>query len=146
MEFFMKPTLLIAESNAELRAAHRRFLTAHGYDVETAVDGLDCLEKLRQGSPAVLVLDRELPWGGGDGVLAWLREEGSASGVPVVLTATAGHGPDVEGIEPPVVQLLAKPFALTALLDSLRAVLARREHEEAFNGHCAPVYPELFLG
>ena len=54
----MKPTLLIAQSDAELRDAYRRFLTGRGYDVETAADGLDCLEKLRRVAPAVLVLDR----------------------------------------------------------------------------------------
>jgi CheY-like chemotaxis protein len=43
-----------------LRDAYRRFLTGLGYDVETAADGLDCLEKLRRLAPAVCVLDREL--------------------------------------------------------------------------------------
>jgi hypothetical protein len=43
--------------------------------VETASDGLDCLKKLRRATPAALVLDLKLHWGGGDGVLAWLRED-----------------------------------------------------------------------
>jgi DNA-binding response OmpR family regulator len=86
----MKPTLLFAESDAELRDAYRQFLTGRGYDGETAADGLDCLEKLRRVTPAVLVLDRGLRWGGADGVLAWLREQSATSEVSVVLTATAG--------------------------------------------------------
>jgi CheY-like chemotaxis protein len=89
----MKPTLVIAESDAELRGAYWRFLTGRGYHVETADDGLDCLEKLRRLAPVVLVLDRELRWGGVDGVLACLREESAGSGVSVVLTTTAGNPP-----------------------------------------------------
>src|SRR5262245_13969595 len=117
----MKPTLLIAESDAELRDAYRRFFTGRGYDVETAADGLDCLEKLRRLAPIVCVLDRELRWSGADGVLACLRGERATSGVSVVLTATACHPPDVAvDIEPPVVQFLPKPFMLTALLESVR--------------------------
>ena len=71
----MKQALLIADRDAELCDVYRRFLTDRGYEVETSSDGLDCLRKLRQVTPAVLVLDLELLWGGGDGVLAWLREE-----------------------------------------------------------------------
>ena len=89
----MKSILLIAESDAELRDAYRTFLTGRGYDVETATDGLDCLEKLRRLTPAVCVLARELRWGGADGVLACLREESAGSGVSVVLTTTAGNPP-----------------------------------------------------
>ena len=85
----MKQRLLIADRDAELCEVYRRFLTERGYEVETSTDGLDCLAKLRQVTPAVLVLDLELLWGGGDGVLAWLREERPAPRIPVLLTATA---------------------------------------------------------
>jgi DNA-binding response OmpR family regulator len=68
----MNQTLLIAEGDAELCDVYRRFFARQGFDVETASDALDCVEKLRRVPPAVLVLDWELRWGGGDGVLAWL--------------------------------------------------------------------------
>ena len=101
----MKHRLLIAISDAEWCELYRRFLTELGYEVETATNGLDCLANLRQVAPAVLVLDLELPWGGGDGVLAWLREESPAL----------------------VVDYLPKPVALTPLLESVRSAVASRE-------------------
>jgi len=143
----MKPALLIADSNAELCAIYRRFLNGRGYDVETAANGLDCLEKLRRLTPAVCVLDQELQWGGADGVLAWLREERAAPRVAVVLTATAGYPPDVAvDFEPPVVRFLPNPFALTALLESVRGLMARMGHEEPFNWNRAPASLEFFIG
>jgi two-component system OmpR family response regulator len=124
----MSPVLLIAEGDAELREVYRQFLAARGYDVETAADGLVCLEKLRRLRPAVLVLDRELPCGGGDGVLARLREQRAPTGTPEVLTATIGCARDVaEDGRPPLVRLLTKPFALAALLESVRAAIPERE-------------------
>lgn len=111
------PNVLIAEGDAELREAYRRFLRGYGYEVETASDGLDCLEKLRRSRPAVLVLDREIRWGGADGVLACLREEAGLAGVPVVLTSQPGP----EAAPGPSVQLLPRPFPLAALLGSVRA-------------------------
>jgi len=130
-------TLLIAEGDAELCDIYRRFLTDRGYKVETSSDGLDCLKKLHRVKPAVLVLDLELRWGGGDGVLARLREEGIAPVMPVVLTATAGYPIDmVEFDHPPVVDYLPKPLMLTAFLESVRSAVAkeRRREPSSLNG------------
>ena len=43
--------------------------------VTTATTGLECIQRLREAVPDVLVLDPTLPWGGGDGVLAVVHEE-----------------------------------------------------------------------
>jgi two-component system phosphate regulon response regulator OmpR len=143
----MKQTLLIADGDAELCDLYRRFLTERGYEVETSLDGLDCLRKLRQVTPVALVLDPELRWGGGDGVLAWLREESPTHGIPVILAATAGYPRDfAEFIEPPVVDYLPKPFALTALLESVRSAVARRGRREPSKLDRVPRYSELFIG
>ena len=142
----MRPTLLIAESDAELRAIYQRFLSERGYDVDTVSDGLDCLEKLRRLNPAALVLDLELRWGGGDGVLAWLREDGIRFGLPVILTATAGYAqPVADSIQPPVVEYLPKPFGLTALLKGVRTAVAKRGREEPFNPN-GGASSEYFIG
>jgi DNA-binding response OmpR family regulator len=140
----MKPALLIADGDVELCDFCHRFFSEEGYEVAIASDGLDCLEKLRRVRPAALVLDLDLRWGGGDGVLAWLRDERAASGVGVVLTATAGSAPDVA--EPPVVKFLPKPFALMTLLECVRAAVAGKGREQPFNPYRAAACPELFIG
>jgi DNA-binding response OmpR family regulator len=143
----MNQTLLIAEGDAELCHVYRRFFARRGWDVETASDGLDCVEKLRRVTPAVLVLDLELLWGGGDGVLAWLGEEGAKSGVPVVLTTSAGYPPHLAAFTaPPVVDYLRKPFALTAILESVRSAVARTGRGEPPHPNRAAIYSELFIG
>ena len=142
----MKQRLLIADRDAELCELFRRFLTERGYEVETSTDGLDCLAKLRQVTPAVLVLDLELLWGGGDGVLAWLREESPAPRIPVLLTATAADPPDMaEFNEPPVVDYLPKPFALAGLLERIRSAVAKKGRREPSNLDRVPGYPGLLV-
>jgi two-component system response regulator AtoC len=147
MEFAMKPSLLIAEGDTELRELYGKFLAERSYNVATAADGLECLEKLRRLRPEVLVLDRDLRWGGGDGVLACLREGGAVSSVAVVLTTTAGPLPDVvEDIEPPVVRFLHKPFPLMTLLETVRAAVARKGAAGPFHLDRGPTCSELFIG
>jgi DNA-binding response OmpR family regulator len=143
----MKPLLLIADSDAEACDRYQQFLSEHGYEVETASDGLDCLEKLRQLRPAALVLDRELRWGGGDGVLAWLREEQAVSGVAVVLTATADSLPEVaEDTRLPPVKVLPRPFAPTTLLKTVREAILQLGQEEPLNRNRVAAGSELFIG
>lgn len=122
----MKHRLLIACRDLDWRELYLSYFTNLGYEVETSSDGLDCLAKLRQAAPAILVLDLELPWGGGDGILAWLREEQSAPQIPVLLM-----GPTSTGLErlhckgAPVLDYLSKPVGLTRLLISVRSAFAR---------------------
>ena len=113
-----KQRLLIAVRDAGLCEAYGAFLAEMGDEVATAADGLDCLAKLRLATPALLVLDLELLWGGGDGVLAWLREESRAPGFPVLLTASAfDRQAAAELSEPPVVDHLPRPCTLGGLFE-----------------------------
>jgi len=121
----MKQHVLIADGDAELCGIYGQFLTERGYEVETSPDGLDCVRKLRQLTPAVLVLDLELRWGGGDGVLGWLREEPRFLPNNVVLTSARASAQILESLaSPPAVKTLTKPFPLSALLDGPACVVS----------------------
>jgi len=117
----MKPVVLLAESDAALADIYRRFLARQDYEVETVSNGLECLAWLRCSLPDVLVLGLEMLWGGSDGVLACLREEGSSPGLPVVLTGTAGSASCLASVSKRFdVPYLQKPFPLTTLLEMVR--------------------------
>jgi CheY-like chemotaxis protein len=77
--------VLIADPDRGLTARYRRWLELWGFEVETAGSGLECLDRLREFRPDVLVLEPELPWGWGDGVLALLREDQTLPRPPVVV-------------------------------------------------------------
>jgi hypothetical protein len=76
-----------------------------------------------------------------------LREEGAVAGVPVILTTTADYRADAaHDLTPPVVRVLAKPFMLTTLLETVRAALAAGERMEPFRRDRIPIGSELFIG
>ena len=143
----MKPLVLLADGDAELCDLYQMFLTDCGYEVDIALDGLECLDKLRQMNPDVLVLDLGLHWGGGDGILAWLRKERALSAIPVILTANALHTLDfAKDFGRPVTAILLRPFAPESLLESLRACLDPDAHDAAYIWHRATSKTELFIG
>lgn len=141
----MSHTLLIANGDPTLCYLYGRFLAERGYIVESSPDGLDCMEKLRRIEPSAVVLDADLPWGGGDGVVAWLREQRPTHEIPVIMIGAGGNRTEsAEFVEPPVVAHLPKPLGLMALLVNVRAAVAIKEPVEATNS--SPVYSELFIG
>ena len=82
--------ILIADPDEYVLDSYREHLEQHGFDVVTATTGLDCVHRLRDSTPDVLVLDPVLPWGGGDGVLALMRDEPGVPLVPVIVLSYGG--------------------------------------------------------
>lgn len=143
----MRQTVLIADGDEELCNLYGRFLGERGYAVETSPDGLDCMRKLRQLMPSALVLDLELHWGGGDGVLAWLREENPGHAIPVILTATAGYSQHpIQSLELPVVDFLPKPFTLKTLLDRVGSAIAKDQQRDSASSQQITICSEHFIG
>jgi DNA-binding response OmpR family regulator len=79
------PKVLLADPDESLLTLYRAFLVNDRFTVETATSGLECVEKLRSFAPDVLVLEPELPWGRGEGVLARMHQETDLPRVPVVV-------------------------------------------------------------
>ena len=121
-------TVVVADSDEAALDTMRRFLLLRGYEVETATGGVECLRKLRWCANPVLVVDLDLRWGGGDGVLAVLNEEPALAGVPVILTSAHPVADGASGLAThPAPRVLVKPFSLESLLDLIHRATAAQE-------------------
>jgi DNA-binding response OmpR family regulator len=86
----MSAHVLIANRDRFLLKSYSRHLRERGAIVSTATTGLECVELLRQLVPDVLVLEPNLLWGGGDGVLALIAEERRLRPAVVIVLAQGG--------------------------------------------------------
>ena len=112
---------LIADPDEMLLATSRAYLAAEEVEVATASNGLDCLAALRQWKPDVLVLDPDLPWGSGMGILARMGE-GDVPPVPVVILTARPEKVLEADIPLRDYALLIKPLSAAAVADILRAL------------------------
>ena len=113
----MKASLLIADRDSGLVDAVRRCLVARGYEVSTAVNALECHDLLLRTSPTILVLDPELLWGGGDGILDWLVTEEPLMPPMVVITDAPPTGRLIpDHLEPWIDLRIQRPTCLDDLL------------------------------
>jgi CheY-like chemotaxis protein len=85
MEFTKSIRILIADHDRGFAEATRRFLEPRGHEVVVVADGMSCVEELRAIAPSLLVLDPEILWGGGEGVLDMLIQEEPLAPLSVVI-------------------------------------------------------------
>ncbi len=122
------PCILLAEADPTTAATHARELEQIGYTVLTVSDGLGCLERLRSQRPDLLVLDAEIPWGGGDGVLAVCQEEPHLRCIPAIVMVARRNAPLLYRLAPyEVGDLLFKPVPPRKLAERVAALLGRGE-------------------
>jgi CheY-like chemotaxis protein len=132
----MRRRLLIAESDNALLEQHRVYFTRLGFDVAIASTGLSCLEMLERHHPHALVLERNLTWGGGDGVVDYMRRDHRLSSIAVVVIS---DGSQADGetqcrealYPPPVVARFEKPVRMNCLFDVLNEEVAADETDES---------------
>jgi carbon storage regulator CsrA len=126
----MSVRVLIADPDEYLLDTYRRDLGRLGLDVVTAASGVECVEKLRECMPDVLVLEPSIPWGGGDGVLAVMYEESDVPLVPVIVL-TCGRDRSALYRTAPfhVDDFQVKPLVAKRLAERIRAVAKRRQLE-----------------
>jgi DNA-binding response OmpR family regulator len=77
--------VLLAEPDHALVTSYQARLSKEGFEVQIVNNGLDCLNALHTFEPDVLVLEQELPWGGGDGVLDVMHDVYELPLVPVFI-------------------------------------------------------------
>src|SRR5262245_14912077 len=116
--------ILVVEDEPPLGRALQRGLTAEGYRVDLATDGIAGLEAARHESYDTVVLDIMLPKLSGYRVVRTLRDEGIW--VPVlILSAKDGEYDEADGLDCGADDYLTKPFSFVVLLARLRALHRR---------------------
>ncbi len=92
--------LLIVEDSITTRSLLKNILETAGYHVVTAVDGIDALMKMKEGSCDLVVSDVDMPRMNGFDLTARIRSDKGLGDTPVVLvTALASREDRERGID-----------------------------------------------
>lgn len=92
----MAKNILIIEDDEFLRSLINKKLTSEGYNMISAVDGLDGLKKIEEQKPDLVLLDLILPSIGGFDVLAKIRENPASASIPVIILSNLSQKEDIE--------------------------------------------------
>jgi DNA-binding response OmpR family regulator len=117
------PRILVVDDEANIRDLVSLYLTAAGFSVECAQDGLEAIERVKADTPDLVVLDVMMPGASGAEVATAVR---GFSQVPIVmLTARDTDMDKVALLELGADDYIVKPFSPPELVARVRAVLRR---------------------
>lgn len=115
--------ILIVEDDPVILETVEYNLTRQGYEVETAENGYEGLEKARSIKPDLIILDVMLPGIDGFEVCRIVRKE---MNVPIImLTAKSDEIDKIVGLEMGADDYLTKPFSMRELLARVKAMQRR---------------------
>lgn len=106
-------------------------LLREGFDVQTAGDGLEALQKCQLRAPDVVVLDRMLPGIDGLEVLRRLRADRRTCDIRILmLTAMASEEDEMVGFLAGADDYVVKPFRIKALVARIQSLSRRQDPTE----------------
>jgi DNA-binding response OmpR family regulator len=124
----LKQKILIVDDEPEAVELVEFNLKQAGYDVATAADGDEALQKAKAQLPALVILDVMLPEIDGLEVCKLLRRDPATARIPILmLTAKAAEIDRVLGLELGADDYVTKPFSPRELILRVKKILQRGE-------------------
>jgi len=118
--------ILIVEDEPLMVAGLRDNFEYEGFQVITAVDGVEGLERALKDSPDLIVLDVMMPRMSGLEVCKQLKAKRPS--IPIIMLTARGQEVDkVVGLELGADDYVTKPFSIRELLARVKAVLRRAQ-------------------
>lgn len=116
--------ILVADDDQELVTSVKTWLEHNRYIVDTAVDGDEAKEYIRQGDYDAIVLDWSMPGLTGLEVCQWCRLNGVSTPI-LILTGKDEIQDKVKGLDAGADDYLTKPFSLHELVARIKALMRR---------------------
>lgn len=119
-----RPKILVVEDEPNMVVGLRDNFEFEGYEVITALDGVEGLQLALAESPDLVVLDVMMPRMSGLEVCKQLRAQRAS--IPIIMLTARGQEVDkVVGLELGADDYVTKPFSIRELLARVKAVLRR---------------------
>ncbi|MGN6521375.1 MAG: Hpt domain-containing protein [Dokdonella sp.] len=121
-----KPLVMVVDDSITMRKVTTRVLERADFEVLTAKDGLDALEKLQETVPDIMLLDIEMPRMDGYELATYMRNDSRLRKVPIIMiTSRTGEKHRQRALEIGVERYLGKPYQEDDLLRQVQEVLRR---------------------
>ncbi len=116
--------ILVADDEAPIREMIKIACELDGHEVRAEMDAEDALAAYAELQPDLMILDINMPGGGGEYIVEQVRASGVGRVCPwIVITGLAGALTDDEIEELEAVQVLAKPFSIDGLRMAVQMAL-----------------------
>ena len=137
-----KGKVLIVEDNEEIRNYMCSGL-GENFEIVTATDGLDALEKIKEGLPDVIVTDMIMPRLDGLKFCSSIKQDSASSAIPVIMISSKTEKKDqLDAFKAGADDYIAKPFSISVLNAKICNMLRTRARLVAKTTNSMEIAPE----
>ena len=120
----VQPNVMVVDDSITIRKVTTRFLERNHYKVTTAKDGVDAVQKLQDFTPALILLDIEMPRMDGYELATHVRNNERLKNVPIIMiTSRTGEKHRQRAIDIGVQKYLGKPYNESELLSYIQEAI-----------------------
>ncbi|MBB5015902.1 Hpt domain-containing protein [Rehaibacterium terrae] len=114
------PLVMVVDDSITMRKVTSRVLERHNFEVVTAKDGVDAIEKMAERVPDLMLLDIEMPRMDGYELATHMRNDARLRAVPIVMiTSRSGEKHRQRAFEIGVNRYLGKPYQEAELMSNV---------------------------
>jgi signal transduction histidine kinase len=120
-----KVVILLADDNQIITETIADYLTAKGYQIILAINGIEAIEKARENHPDLILMDIQMPEMDGLEATRRIRADTELAEIPIIaLTALARPNDRERCLEAGANDYLSKPISFKGLAATIKAWLA----------------------
>ncbi len=117
--------ILVVDDEERMCRNLKRILESENYRVETALDGISGIQKLKKSKYHLVITDLRMPKGGFE-ILSYLKSRVKQTPV-IVMTGFSKEYNEEECLQWGVAQYFPKPFEPQDMVDSVKNILGRKK-------------------
>ncbi|MCX5696987.1 MAG: response regulator [Candidatus Omnitrophica bacterium] len=119
-----KKRILLVDDEEDLVKTVAFRLEANGYEVTSAYNGMEAIDKVHKDNPDLVILDIMLPKIDGYKVCGLLKKDPRYKDIPIIMFSARAQESDIKmGEEAGADAYITKPFEPQALLEKIRELL-----------------------
>ncbi|HEY5781978.1 MAG TPA: hybrid sensor histidine kinase/response regulator, partial [Lysobacter sp.] len=127
------PLVMVVDDSVTMRKVTGRVLERHNFEVATAKDGLDALERMVDVVPDLMLLDIEMPRMDGYELASAMKADPRLRNVPIIMiTSRTGDKHRQRAFEIGVERYLGKPYQEHELLRNVFELLAQQRADDGY--------------
>ena len=119
----MTKKIMVVDDEPDILLTVGQMLEISGYEVIKAADGNECLEKLSEVTPDLVLLDLMMPGMSGWDVAAKIKENPKWNNIPIIFLTAKGDTMSVGMGHMAAEDYITKPFDIKDLNERLKKVL-----------------------
>ncbi len=113
----MGRTILVVEDDMDLIGIYKEILELHEFDVQTALNGEEGVEKFKQTKPSLVIMDGDMPVLNGYESFKQIKEIDKNANVVIVTGFSELESKSQEAIKLGLIKVISKPLGVDELLN-----------------------------